>query len=133
MADFAHQPCLQWQCCLLPLILLPLIPLIPLPLPLIPLPLIPFLLILLSSVHASGAAIEFADPVSLVFVFVYVVLLAWTLLHFERREVHQTDRRFSYELYSFQPNRYDMMGFGPSGISFASKDTAGMNRPGRRP
>lgn len=45
-----------------------------------------------------------------------------TLTNFERREVNETDRRFSYERYSFQPNRYDMMGFGPSGISFASND-----------
>ncbi len=45
-----------------------------------------------------------------------------TLTNFERRSVHETARRFSYELYSFQPNRYDMMGFGPSGISFASND-----------
>ncbi len=44
-----------------------------------------FLLILLSSVHASGAAIEYTDTLSLVFVCVYVGLLAWTLLHFERR------------------------------------------------
>jgi oxygen-independent coproporphyrinogen-3 oxidase len=45
-----------------------------------------------------------------------------TLTNFERRDVNETDRRFIYELCSFQPDRYDMLGFGPSGISFASDD-----------
>lgn len=44
-----------------------------------------------------------------------------TLTNFERESVHQTANRFSYENYSFRPNRFDMMGFGPSGISFYSK------------
>jgi len=43
-----------------------------------------------------------------------------TLTNFERQSVHETQRRFSYENFSFQPNRYDMVGFGPSGISFAA-------------
>lgn len=43
-----------------------------------------------------------------------------TLTNFERRSVHNTFRRFNYENLSFRPNRYNMVGFGPSGISFAS-------------
>ncbi|MDC3960991.1 hypothetical protein [Polyangium jinanense] len=36
-----------------------------------------------------------------------------TLTNFERAEVHATDRRFVYEEYSFTPERYDAIGFGP--------------------
>jgi len=43
-----------------------------------------------------------------------------TLTNFERKSVHQGECRFSYENFSFRPNRFDMMGFGPSGISFYS-------------
>ncbi len=42
-----------------------------------------------------------------------------TLTNFERREFRGDDRRFVYEELSFRPDRYDMVGFGPSGISFA--------------
>jgi oxygen-independent coproporphyrinogen-3 oxidase len=42
-----------------------------------------------------------------------------TLTNFERREFRGHDRRFIYEELSFRPDRYDMIGFGPSGISFA--------------
>lgn len=44
-----------------------------------------FLLILLSSVHAAGGAIEYKDTTALWFILGYVVVLAWTLLLFERR------------------------------------------------
>jgi oxygen-independent coproporphyrinogen-3 oxidase len=42
-----------------------------------------------------------------------------TLTNFERREFQGHDRRFVYEELSFRPDRYDMLGFGPTGISFA--------------
>ena len=46
-----------------------------------------------------------------------------TLTNFERREIHDTPRRFLYESCSFQPARYDALGFGPGAIStFTSSD-----------
>ena len=42
-----------------------------------------------------------------------------TLTNFERREFLGQARRFVYEELSFQPDRYDMIGLGPTGISFA--------------
>ncbi len=42
-----------------------------------------------------------------------------TLTNFERSELRRQDRRFVYEELSFRPDRYDMLGFGPTGISFA--------------
>jgi len=46
-----------------------------------------------------------------------------TLTNFERRETHDTPRRFLYEACSFQPARYDALGFGPGAIStFTSRD-----------
>jgi coproporphyrinogen III oxidase-like Fe-S oxidoreductase len=42
-----------------------------------------------------------------------------TLTNFERQELLGHQNRFLYEELSFQPDRYDMIGFGPSGISFA--------------
>jgi oxygen-independent coproporphyrinogen-3 oxidase len=46
-----------------------------------------------------------------------------TLTNFERREIHETPRRFLYEACSFQPARYDALGFGPGAIStFTSRD-----------
>jgi coproporphyrinogen III oxidase-like Fe-S oxidoreductase len=42
-----------------------------------------------------------------------------TLTNFERAEFHGHDRRFVYEELSFRPERYDMIGFGPTGISYA--------------
>jgi oxygen-independent coproporphyrinogen-3 oxidase len=42
-----------------------------------------------------------------------------TLTNFERNEFRGRDRRFVYEEFSYRPDRYDMLGFGPSGISFA--------------
>jgi oxygen-independent coproporphyrinogen-3 oxidase len=42
-----------------------------------------------------------------------------TLTNFERREYRGHARRFVYEEFSFQPDRFDMIGFGPTGISFA--------------
>jgi coproporphyrinogen III oxidase-like Fe-S oxidoreductase len=43
-----------------------------------------------------------------------------TLTNFERAKFAGDDRRFVYEELSFQLDRYDMLGFGPSAISFAS-------------
>ena len=41
-----------------------------------------------------------------------------TLTNFERREFRGNDRRFVYEELGFRPDQYDMIGFGPTGISF---------------
>src|SRR5262249_32667101 len=41
-----------------------------------------------------------------------------TLTNFERETFRGQATRFLYEESSFQPDRYDMIGFGPSGISF---------------
>ena len=41
-----------------------------------------------------------------------------TLTNFERTELQSDPRRYQYELFSFRPDRFDMLGFGPSGISF---------------
>jgi oxygen-independent coproporphyrinogen-3 oxidase len=43
-----------------------------------------------------------------------------TLTNFERVGLRGDARRFVYEEYSFQPDRYEMLGFGPSAISFAA-------------
>jgi coproporphyrinogen III oxidase-like Fe-S oxidoreductase len=43
-----------------------------------------------------------------------------TLTNFERRKFLQDERRFVYEEFSFRPDRYDMLGFGPGGISFVA-------------
>jgi oxygen-independent coproporphyrinogen-3 oxidase len=43
-----------------------------------------------------------------------------TLTNFERRAYRGDPRRFVYEEFSFRPDRYDALGFGPGGISFAS-------------
>jgi coproporphyrinogen III oxidase-like Fe-S oxidoreductase len=43
-----------------------------------------------------------------------------TLTNFERKSVHHTECRFTYANFSFRPNRFDMMRFGPSAISFYS-------------
>jgi coproporphyrinogen III oxidase-like Fe-S oxidoreductase len=43
-----------------------------------------------------------------------------TLTNFERAEYRNYERRFVYEEYSFRPTRYEMLGFGPGGISFAA-------------
>ena len=40
-----------------------------------------------------------------------------TLTNFERCDLQNDPRRYLYELMSFQPDRFDMLGFGPSGIS----------------
>ena len=41
-----------------------------------------------------------------------------TLTNFERDDLQNHSRRYLYELMSFQPDRFDMLGFGPSGISY---------------
>ncbi|MEN9557570.1 MAG: Oxygen-independent coproporphyrinogen-III oxidase 1 [Planctomycetota bacterium] len=40
-----------------------------------------------------------------------------TLTNFERCDLQHDPRRYLYELMSFQPDRFDVLGFGPSGIS----------------
>lgn len=47
-----------------------------------------------------------------------------TLTNFERDEYDDSPRRFQYEELSFQPERFDLLGFGPSGISFTSASGA---------
>jgi oxygen-independent coproporphyrinogen-3 oxidase len=47
--------------------------------------------------------------------------LQTTLTNFERAEFHKSKRRFLYEECSFQPDRFDMIGFGPSAISYCSE------------
>lgn len=42
-----------------------------------------------------------------------------SLTNFERREFRGRDRRFVYEEFGFRPSHFDMLGFGPSGISYA--------------
>ncbi|MDX2038327.1 MAG: radical SAM protein [Isosphaeraceae bacterium] len=45
-----------------------------------------------------------------------------TLTNFERREYRGLERRFVYEELSYRPDLYDMLGFGPAGISYAYAD-----------
>ena len=45
-----------------------------------------------------------------------------TLTNFERSFFHGDLRSYNYELRSFEPDRYNMIGFGPSGISYSSSD-----------
>ena len=40
-----------------------------------------------------------------------------TLTNFERCDLQHDPRRYQYELMSFQPDHFDVLGFGPSGIS----------------
>jgi hypothetical protein len=47
-----------------------------------------------------------------------------TLTNFERCDLQNDPRRYMYELMSFQPDRFDVLGFGPSGIS-CSEQTPG--------
>jgi coproporphyrinogen III oxidase-like Fe-S oxidoreductase len=49
-----------------------------------------------------------------------------TLTNFERRELLDHPRRFVYEELSFRPHRYDMIGLGPTGISFAGSGPAAL-------
>jgi oxygen-independent coproporphyrinogen-3 oxidase len=51
-----------------------------------------------------------------------------SLTNFERSEFAADDRRYVYEEYSFQPDRFDMLGFGPSAISFAADHKFGSAR-----
>jgi oxygen-independent coproporphyrinogen-3 oxidase len=44
-----------------------------------------------------------------------------TLTNFERCDLHDDPRRYQYELMSFEPEQFDMLGFGPSGISYAER------------
>jgi len=46
-----------------------------------------------------------------------------TLTNFERQAFRGHPHRFIYEEKSFQPDHYDMIGFGPTGISFAADPT----------
>lgn len=45
-----------------------------------------------------------------------------TLTNFERADVESSSRQFIYENLSFQPDQFDMLGFGPSGISFSANN-----------
>lgn len=44
-----------------------------------------------------------------------------TLTNFERQEFRHSEYRFQYEESSFQPDRFEMLGLGPSGISCAAR------------
>ena len=44
-----------------------------------------------------------------------------TLTNFERSDLRDDSRQYVYELKSFQPDRFDMLGFGPSGISYTER------------
>lgn len=44
-----------------------------------------------------------------------------TLTNFERQEFRGSEYRFQYEESSFQPEHFEMLGFGPSGISCAAR------------
>jgi oxygen-independent coproporphyrinogen-3 oxidase len=44
-----------------------------------------------------------------------------TLTNFERQEFRHSEYRFRYEEDSFRPDRFEMIGFGPSGISCAAR------------
>jgi oxygen-independent coproporphyrinogen-3 oxidase len=47
-----------------------------------------------------------------------------SLTNFERRELERDPRRYQYETMSFEPDRHQMLGFGPAGVSY----TAAANR-----
>ncbi len=49
-----------------------------------------------------------------------------TLTNFERAGLAGTGRRFVYEELTFRPAEYDMIGFGPGGISVASTHASGI-------
>jgi len=42
-----------------------------------------------------------------------------TLTNFERSELENDSRRYIYEIGSFEPGSHDMLGFGPSAISYS--------------
>ena len=44
-----------------------------------------------------------------------------TLTNFERCDLRDDPKRYQYELMSFEPDHFDMLGFGPSGISFTER------------
>ena len=44
-----------------------------------------------------------------------------TLTNFERCDLRDDARRYQYELMSFEPEHFDMLGFGPSGISYTER------------
>ena len=46
-----------------------------------------------------------------------------TLTNFERKEYENSNKRFLYEEYSFQPDVCEAIGFGPTAISFAADRT----------
>jgi oxygen-independent coproporphyrinogen-3 oxidase len=48
-----------------------------------------------------------------------------TLTNFERNALKNDARRFIYEINSFKPGTHDMLGFGPSAISFSMRAEAG--------
>jgi oxygen-independent coproporphyrinogen-3 oxidase len=46
-----------------------------------------------------------------------------TLTNFERKDVHESERRFRYEACGFEPESFETLGFGPSGLSLVRNDT----------
>lgn len=48
-----------------------------------------------------------------------------TLTNFERNALANDARRFIYEINSFEPGMYDMLGFGPSAISYSARAESG--------
>jgi oxygen-independent coproporphyrinogen-3 oxidase len=44
-----------------------------------------------------------------------------TLTNFERCDLRDDSRSYQYELMSFEPDHFDMLGFGPSGISYTER------------
>jgi coproporphyrinogen III oxidase-like Fe-S oxidoreductase len=55
-----------------------------------------------------------------------------TLTNFERTEFRAQARRFLYEECSFQPDKFEMLGFGPSGISFTTHSHVGQGPCGAK-
>jgi oxygen-independent coproporphyrinogen-3 oxidase len=49
-----------------------------------------------------------------------------TLTNFERADLRGGTKRFVYEELGFQPDRFDMLGLGPSGISYAGSRRIGL-------
>jgi coproporphyrinogen III oxidase-like Fe-S oxidoreductase len=45
-----------------------------------------------------------------------------SLTNFERQDIYHSDRRYQYESISFEDSRCQVVGFGPSGISFAQSN-----------
>ncbi len=44
-----------------------------------------------------------------------------SLTNFERQNIYDSDRRYRYESISYEDGHCQVVGFGPSGISFAKQ------------